>query len=254
MADTDNLSLLGAERLVAGYQKKEVVRDVSLNLSRGEILSVVGPNGAGKSTLLKSLAGFLVPRSGFIYLNGVDVSKHPPYWRSRAGMGYFLQGGRVFGSLTVAENLGLSVRSFSKSARTSATEFMLAVFPQLMGLLERRAGLLSGGERQVLALAMTIMRNPPILLLDEPSAGLSPRLAEEMFARISYLNARSDVAMLLVEQNMRYALSLASRAILLVAGQIALQTGDPKSWLAEGTLEPYFFGAKDKHAGPVTEP
>jgi len=233
---------LQLENVHVAYRKKEILRGVSLTLQRGDIVAVIGPNGAGKSTLLKVIAGFLSPLSGEILFNGRSLKPLEPHKRVALGIGYFMQGGKVFPNLSIKENLEISSLTLSADQRKKEIGAVLRVFPNLRNFLDRRAGLLSGGERQALALAMMLIKRPRLLLLDEPSAGLSPKLVQDMLEKACEVNRAWGTTILLVEQNVREALSIAHRALALVSGTVALETQQPKQWLTDGKLEQLFLG------------
>ena len=236
--------ILHVKNIRAGYGKKEVLRGVSLALKMGEIVALIGPNGAGKSTLLKVIAGFLKPWEGTVSLNGDDVTSLPPHHRIREGMAYFMQGGQVFPNLTVAENLETASMTVSSVQRQERIDAVLELFPDLHTLWKRRAGLLSGGQRQALALGMVLVHQPKLLLLDEPSAGLSPKLARDTMQKVKEINQHWKMSILLVEQNVREALDVAGRALALVNGAVVMETNQPREWLTEGQLERLFLGTK----------
>lgn len=231
------------EDIYANYGKKEILRGVSVDLAKGETLALFGPNGAGKSTLLKVAAGFLSPVAGQVWFSSRRVTSLPPHQRVRLGSGYFMQGGRVFASLTVKENLEVGTTAGNKQENTAV---ILDLFPRLKELLGRRAGLLSGGERQSLALAMVLIKRPRILLLDEPSAGLSPKLIQDMLLKVKEVSQSWGVSVLMVEQNIREAINIASRVLVLVKGQVALQSEHPKDLLTGAHLERIFIGGDSK--------
>lgn len=239
-------SLLGLCDLHAGYGKKEILRGVSLTVGAGEIVTLLGANGAGKSTLLKAAMGLLPLRAGSVLYEGRNIARLPIYRRARLGISYFLQGGQVFPNLTVRENLEIGALVTPQEERAAALDAALETFPLLREHSSRRAGLLSGGQRQALALAMTLAQQPKILLLDEPSAGLSPKLAQEMLHAIQTRNAQRGLTVVLVEQRVQDALAIADRAIMLVNGVIAAETTHPEQWRVEGALDSYFF-AKPSH-------
>jgi ABC-type branched-subunit amino acid transport system ATPase component len=233
--------ILSAEDIHAGYGKKEVLRGVSVELNEGEIVALVGPNGAGKSTLLKVIAGFLKPSNGRVMFSGNDISYSEPSKRARMGIGYFMQGGKVFPTMTVGENLRIGIQGMQGNGVSRNTEEVLSVFPNLKDMLTKRAGLLSGGERQALALGMILATKPEVLLLDEPSAGLSPKLAGDIFARVGEVSKNWHVTVLLVEQNVRQALSLADRVYILQKGEVVEDTL-PKDLLDGEKLQELFLG------------
>ncbi len=238
------MSELRTENIFAAYRKKEVLRGVSLFVRQGEIVALIGPNGAGKSTLLKVIAGFLKPLSGNVWVDSRDISSLPPHERAGLGIAYFMQGGKVFPNLTVFENFEMGSVTLPPKDRNEKVSAVFEVFTNLKDMLYRRAGLLSGGERQSLALAMVLVKQPPILLLDEPSLGLSPKLVQDMLAKVRELNKMWQTTILLVEQNVRQALDIAHHALTLVNGEVALETDKPKVWLAEGHLDSLFLGGK----------
>lgn len=243
---------LRVESLRAGYGKKEILRGLSIDVARGEIVALVGPNGAGKSTLLKVIAGLLPPWEGSIWLDGTDITKLSAHQRVQKGVAYLIQGGKVFTSLTVKENLEMGAMTLPKAERQEAIEGVLTLFPVLKENWHRRAGLLSGGQRQALALGMVLLKRPKVLLLDEPSAGLAPKLAQEILNKICQLNERQGVTVLLVEQRVREALQVAHRAIVLVNGHIALETDHPSKLLTDGRLEHLFLGGSVPSSGLVS--
>jgi branched-chain amino acid transport system ATP-binding protein len=232
------------ENLYASYRSKEVLRGVSLCAKGGEILTIIGPNGAGKSTLLKVLTGFLAPLRGEIFLGGRPVTSLAPHERARAGVAYCMQAGRVFPSLTVAENLELAQTIVPRDRRKEDRAAILEEFPGLGRLVGKRAGLLSGGERQALAVAAAFIRQPRFLLLDEPSAGLSPLLVGDILQKIRKLNERYLAAIIMVEQNVQAALRVGDRAMVLVNGRAEAETRRPLEWLSGGQLEQFFLGGR----------
>lgn len=210
-------ALMTADALVAGYGAAYIVNGVSLAVAPGEIVALLGPNGSGKSTLMKALAGLVPLASGSIRLADRDISSFDAPERTVAGLAYVPQEHNVFRDMTVRENLSLA-HEFLLNADTDPAE-MLEMFPSLRGRLAVKAGRLSGGERQMLAFACALMARPKVLLLDEPSAGLSPRYVGEIIDTISRISA-SGLGVVLVEQNAAAALKIAQRAIVLVAGQV----------------------------------
>jgi len=226
------MTLLLVEDVVAGYSAAdEVLKGVDLRVGASEIVGVIGPNGAGKSTLLKTIAGLLRPGRGRITFAGEPIGGHSPGDVSRRGVAYVPQEQNVFPTMTVRENLEMGGYVDPRGSRRKV-ELAFERFPMLA--LRRRvpARSLSGGERQVLAMAMALMVEPRLLLLDEPSAGLSPVAAERLFADIVAIN-RAGVAIAMVEQNAREALTVAHRAYILVDGRnhrdgaAAALAGDP---------------------------
>lgn len=236
------MSLLQLENIHASYGKKEVLRGVSLELDKGESLAIIGPNGAGKSTLLRVISGFLIPSEGKVLLDGQDIKHLHPHKRTHLGIGYLLQDGGVFPGLTVEENIAMGSLFLSSREKKEALNTVVELFPNLKELFPRRAGLLSGGQRQALALSIVLVRRPRLLLLDEPSAGLAPILTRDILQKVAQINQQWGTTILMVEQKIRDALNVVDRAFALVSGRIFLETSSPKDWLDNGRLEELFMG------------
>jgi branched-chain amino acid transport system ATP-binding protein len=235
-------SEIRVENIHAGYGKKEVLRGISLGAAKGQMIALIGPNGSGKSTLLKVIAGFLAPTNGDVWFDGRRITSVAAHLRVKIGLAYFMQGGRVFPNLTVKENLDMGALSILPAERKENIAAVLDLFPNIRSLLDRRSGLLSGGERQALALAMLLIMHPRLLLLDEPSAGLSPKLIQNMLTKVRDLTRMWGTTVLLVEQNIQQALSICERALVLVNGRVAMETDRPAEWLRSGELEQFFLG------------
>ena len=212
------MSVLEVADLRGGYGEVDILNGIDLSLDAGEILTVAGTNGAGKSTLAKAIVGLLPRASGRIALNGTDIGAWPTVRRVRGGIGYVPQVANVFPSLSVLENLAVVEGVADRAARVAE---LLALFPALATRRRSRAGGLSGGERQQLAYARALMTRPSVLVLDEPTAALSPALVADSFARIATL-AREGVAVLLIEQRGRQALAISARGVILDGGRVAL--------------------------------
>lgn len=234
-------SILSVDDIYASYYKKGILRDVSLYVNDGEIVGLIGPNGAGKSTLLKVIAGLLMPRGGHVHFLNQDITKMPPHQRAKLGLSYFIQGGAVFPSLTVKENLELGGIDLSRSELERQADMVMELFPSLSKLNSRRAGLLSGGEKQMLALGMVLLGKPKLLLLDEPSAGLSPALVKEVLDKVRQINRRYEISIVLVEQNIKEALEISERIYLFQNGHIVGEE-DPKVLRSGNKIESVFFG------------
>lgn len=222
--------MLEVSALRAGYGPIEVLRGIDLTVAAGEIVALLGSNGAGKSTLNNNISSLYRPFDGIIRFNGKDITGTPSMQIVEAGLVQVPEGRRVFPNLTVRDNLELGSYRRGKPARAQNLERVLATFPRLRERLRQAAGTLSGGEQQMLAIGRGLMAEPRLLILDEPSLGLSPLLVEEMFALIGRLNA-DGLAILLVEQNVMQSLTIAHRAYVLENGRIALQ--GPAAELAE---------------------
>jgi len=238
----DGRDRLCLEQVEAGYGKKQILRNVSISVQAGEIVALIGPNGAGKSTVLRVAAGLLTPWKGSVRLDGRDITLLPAYRRAHRGVSYLVQGGEVFPSLTVQENLEMGLLTLPPAERAEALESVLSLIPALRERLPHRAGLLSGGQRQALALGMVLVKRPKVLLLDEPSAGLAPILVQEILSKIREINQQWGLPVLLVEQNVREALSVAHRAVVLANGEIAMESDHPQELLTSGHLERLFLG------------
>jgi branched-chain amino acid transport system ATP-binding protein len=213
--------VLEIRSLHAGYGAIEVLRGVDLAVAAGEIVALLGSNGAGKSTLNNNVSGLYRPFSGTIAFDGQEIAGAPSMRIVDAGLVQVPEGRRVFPNLSVRENLELGSYRRGRATRAKNLEHVLSVFPRLNERLAQFAGTLSGGEQQMLAIGRGLMSEPRLLILDEPSLGLSPLLVEEMFALIGRLN-RDGLAILLVEQNVVQSLAIAHRAYVLENGRIAL--------------------------------
>ena len=250
MENNDSIRLV-IKNVVAGYGRKETLCGASLKVSSGEIVLLVGPNGSGKSTLLKVVAGLLRTQGGQVEFQGEDISQLQPHDHIERGIAYLMQGGEVFPSLTVIENLRVSGHRLQKNEFQSRFDWVTELFPKLKELRFRRAGLLSGGERQMLALGMILLHKPKLLLLDEPSAGgLSADMVREVFRTIKKVSREENVGILLVEQNIREAVKIADRVYILKDGKIYCED-HPLEILRSGRLKQVFFGASI--AEPLTD-
>jgi branched-chain amino acid transport system ATP-binding protein/neutral amino acid transport system ATP-binding protein len=234
------MTLLEVADLRGGYAAAdEIVRGATLTVDAGEIVALIGPNGAGKSTLLKLVAGLLRPRGGRVRFKGRDIAGLAAPDISRLGLSFVPQERNVFGTMTVAENLEMG--GFLDRAETGRRMAELYErFPMLADKKRAAARTLSGGQRQILAMAMALMNAPALLLLDEPTAGLSPRAAEHLFGTIVALN-QGGVAILMVEQNALEALAVSARAYVLVQGR-AEREGRAETLAADPTVRDLFLG------------
>ncbi len=234
------MSLLCIEGLVVGYSASdEVLKGVDFSVETGEIVGVLGPNGAGKSTLLKSIAGLLKPGRGSIRMSGESIGGRAPRDISRMGVAYVPQEQNIFPTMSVRENLEMG--GYIDPGCVRKIEMAFERFPILSKRRRIAARALSGGERQILAMAMALMVEPRVLLLDEPSAGLSPIAAEELFANIVAVN-RTGVSIAMVEQNAREALTIAHRAYILVDGRNH-RDGAAATLAADPDIRRIFLGA-----------
>ncbi|WP_129669262.1 ABC transporter ATP-binding protein [Phytoactinopolyspora endophytica] len=212
-----------AKGLNAGYGKIAVLHDISLQVAAGESVALLGANGAGKTTFLRTVSGLMRPTSGRIELGGEDVVRCSPTQILRRGMAHVPQGRQIFGGLSVRENLLLGCRlRTDKAAIKEELEYMLEVFPALAQKIRQPAGDLSGGQQQALAIARALMSNPSLLLLDEPSLGLAPRLVDDLCQMLSRIRDDRKMGMLVVEQDTLLALELTERAYVLQRGEIIM--------------------------------
>jgi ABC-type branched-subunit amino acid transport system ATPase component len=216
----------------AGYGKKVVLKNIGLNVGQGKIVALIGPNGAGKSTLLKVLIGILKIPHGTISVDGKDITNHSPERNVKDGISFIPQGNRVFDELSVYENLEVGGYLLSKSEVPSRIQSVIEIFPDIKDRLKQNAGKLSGGEKQQLALARALMLQPKILLMDEPSLGLSPKLVEKAFATIQDINQKFGTTVLIVEQKVREVLKIAHYVYALRMGEIAFK-GTPSELNSE---------------------
>jgi len=213
--------MIRIEGLNAGYGPLQVLRDITLDVADGEIVAVLGSNGVGKTTLNNTLSGLIKPSSGSIYFDDVLISGRDPVEIVDMGLIHVPEGRKLFPNLSVKENLELGSYRRGKPNRASNLERVLGVFPKLKERLFQTAGTLSGGEQQMVAIARGLMGEPRVLLLDEPSLGLSPLLVEQMFTLIKQIN-ESGLAVILVEQNVIQSLAIANRAYVIAEGTVAM--------------------------------
>ncbi len=228
--------VLVLDKINAGYGEFHVLFDVNLKVHEGEIVALVGPNGAGKTTTLRTIMGMTTLYSGKVLLNGKDVTKIPTHKRIELGITMVPEGRRIFKTLTVYENL--LAGALTKKARQRFQENLELVFNFFPKLKERRnqiAGTLSGGEAQMLAIARALMADPDILLLDEPSLGLAPKIVIQVFDIVKKLREEADKTILLVEQHVKHSLEVADRAYVLEQGKIVLE-GEAKQLLTDERL------------------
>ncbi|MCL2865448.1 MAG: ABC transporter ATP-binding protein [Lachnospiraceae bacterium] len=233
--------MLKIDNLSAGYGDMQVLYDISLHVDEGEVVSIIGSNGAGKTTLLKILSGFVPIKAGTVLYQGEDLLKQKPRKRAEMGIAHIPQGRGILGTLTVKENLIMG--AYPKAYRHTAEEGMERAF-QLFPILGERqnqmAGSLSGGQQQMLAISRSLMIQPKLLLLDEPSLGLAPIVVEEMFELIAKV-AEDNMSILIVEQNLHQALGVANRAYVIETGKVVLE-GNSKELLANEDIQRAYLG------------
>jgi branched-chain amino acid transport system ATP-binding protein len=235
--------VLRIEDLVAGYEPDvPVVRGAGLSIAGGEIVAILGPNGAGKSTLIKAVAGLVPVFAGRVYLEDCNITGWKPHDLIRRGLAFVPQTENVFAAMSVAENLALATAVLQRAQRRLRLESMYEFFPDLARQKSLLAGRLSGGQRQMLAVARALLVEPRLLMLDEPSAGLSPKLVEQVFAKLKDIR-QSGVTILLVEQNARAALAIADRGYVLAEGRNH-HSGGAAALLSDNTVAELYLGVQ----------
>jgi branched-chain amino acid transport system ATP-binding protein len=237
------VALLEVESVDAFYGRIRALSEISLRVEEGEIVTLIGANGAGKTTTLRTISGLLRPGKGAVRFAGEEITRVSPDQIVRRGISHSPEGRRVFARMTVRENLELG--AYTRSSRAEIAEDferVFAFFPRLNERIAQKAGTLSGGEQQMLAMGRALMSRPRLLLLDEPSLGLSPILVQTIFKIIREINARGTT-ILLIEQNARQALSIASRGYVLELGKIAFEDTSAKLMASEAVRSAYLGGA-----------
>ena len=237
-------SLLRADAITVGYGKMPILHDVSLVICPGEIVSVIGPNGAGKSTAFKAIMGFLRPTSGRVVFDGHDITGLRPDLVARRGLGYVPQGRTVFPRMTVLENLEMGAYIERNPHRIrNALERVYALFPVLAERRGQRAGTMSGGEQQMVAIARSLMTTPKLVLLDEPSLGLSPKFVSLVFDKLTEMK-RSGYTVMVVEQNAARALAVADRGYVFELGRNRME-GEGHTLLTDPEVKQLYLGGQD---------
>ncbi|HEY0613233.1 MAG TPA: ABC transporter ATP-binding protein [Candidatus Elarobacter sp.] len=235
--------MLEVSGLVARYGRITALEDVSLTVEEGEIVTLIGANGAGKTTTLRAISGLVRPASGTIRFAGADVTRLAPNEIVRAGIGHSPEGRRIFPRMTVRENLELG--AYTRRAKHEIAEDLervLTIFPRLKERYEQKGGTMSGGEQQMLAIGRALMSRPRLLMLDEPSLGLSPKLVQTIFEVIRDISARGTT-ILVIEQNARQALAVASRGYVLEVGRVAHSGAASELAASEAVRAAYLGGA-----------
>jgi len=220
------MSLLQVSNLHAHYDKSHVLTGVNLEVAAGEIVSVLGRNGSGRSTMLKSLMGLVPPSAGSVRMQGRELAGELPYRIARAGIGYVPEERLTFSNLTVQENLAIGIQPVDDGQQPWSIAQMFAFFPQLLERRSTKAGNLSGGEQQMLTLCRSLLGNPKVLMIDEPTEGLAPQIVGQLVDVMMEIN-RSGISIILVEQKMTIALQVAHRCLIMGRGQIVFQ-GSPQ--------------------------
>ncbi|WBY03290.1 ABC transporter ATP-binding protein [Ramlibacter tataouinensis] len=233
--------MLELEQVTVAYGEARALWDISLQVRPGELLCVVGPNGAGKTTLVNTLAGILRPLSGRITMAGRDITRLPPHRFCEAGIALVPEGRRLFAGMTVAENLDIgSFLPAAKAQRRQTLDEVLQLFPALKPRLSALAGELSGGQQQMVAIGRALMARPRLLLLDEPSLGLSPLVVADMFNAIRKVSA-GGITIVLVEQNVSMAMRVSHRACVLELGRIVAE-GEPDELMKRPEIRQAYLG------------
>jgi branched-chain amino acid transport system ATP-binding protein len=233
--------LLEANNLRVGYGDATALWDVSFDVADGEIVSIIGPNGAGKTTLINAVAGLLKPQAGSLQIGGRELGKLPAHAFCHNGIALVPEGRRLFATMTVEENLEIGCyRPGARRLFDETLEYVFGLFPILRERRKQVAGLMSGGQQQMVAISRALMAKPKILLLDEPSLGLAPAIVDDMFEAISAVN-RTGVAILLVEQNVGKALSIAQRAYVIEQGRI-VTSGKPEVLMRQSDIQAAYLG------------
>jgi ABC-type branched-subunit amino acid transport system ATPase component len=234
--------MLEANHLFAGYGKTEILHGVSLQLAEKEIVTIIGPNGAGKSTLLKAIMGYIAIFKGEVVWKGGNITSLRPDQKVKRGFGYVPQLGNVFPSLTIRENLEMGGFTRTKESIEQGIEKAYQLFPVLADRAKKKAGTLSGGQRQMLGMARALMTQPELLMLDEPSAGLSPKVSEEVFSSIVDIHDRTGTAIIIIEQDAYQSLSISHRGYVLVMGQNEFEDKADRILADEKIREAYLGG------------
>lgn len=234
--------LLEVRAVEAGYGDLTILHGIDITVAAGERVMVFGPNGSGKSTLLKTISGLLSPSAGSVRLAGVDLAGRPAHQIVRAGLSYVPQTENVFFDLTVAENLEIGGATRRREAK-ARREDLYDLFGRLAERRNQLAGSLSGGERQLVAMGRALMLDPKVLLLDEPSAGLSPAMVDQTFEHVRLINEERGIAILLVEQNVIKGMEIAQRGYLLEIGQVSLSASSAELARSDVVRHAYLGGA-----------
>ncbi|ROO24696.1 urea ABC transporter ATP-binding protein [Salinisphaera orenii MK-B5] len=225
---------LELDHVSAGYGDIGVLRDVSVSAESGSVLGIAGRNGMGKSTLIRTMAGLITPSAGTVILDGVDVTREPSHARARRGLTTIVQGRGIFANLSVREHLTMGRVAGQRGKRDRLAE-VLSYFPRLEERLRQRAGTLSGGEQQMLAIGTGLMTDPNVMLLDEPSDGIMPTLVEQIGVQLREINRRESMTIVVVEQNLPMIFAMADRCVVLENGTVVLE-GDAEQLAAEGSV------------------
>jgi branched-chain amino acid transport system ATP-binding protein len=249
MAEASGLQVSGLE---AGYDRLQVLQGVSVSVAPGELVAVIGANGAGKSTLLRSVSGLLRPRGGRVMLNGDDITSASAEQSAARGLAHVPENRLVFPSLSVDDNLSLGGWTRRKDGRfAERRSHALELFPRLADRINLAAGALSGGEQQMLAMARALMAGPSVVVLDEPSLGLAPRVVGEIISALGRLRDQDNLAVLLVEQNVRAAFGVADRVLVMDRGRVVAE-GTPDELADDERVRAAYLGAGASSSGSAS--
>lgn len=239
--------ILETKGLNVGYGPIHVIYDLDFKAPAGEVTVIVGPNGVGKTSLMKAIMGMITMYSGQVFFEGEDITKVPPHQRTMLGIGYMPQTGNIFSKLSVEDNLRMaSYIMADKDLVADKREMVMNLFPRLKGYLKRDAGTLSGGERQMLAESMVLMRDPKVMLVDEPTAGLMPKLVTDVLKKLEEMAEATGLPIIIVEQRARRALEIGDYAYLMRGGVFTFE-GSAEELLNHPLLNEMYLGAVEVH-------
>jgi branched-chain amino acid transport system ATP-binding protein len=242
-----NKYIIETKGLNVGYGPIHVIYDLDFKVPTGEVTIIVGPNGVGKTTLLKAIMGLATVYNGEVIFNGQDITKKPPYERTKLGIGYMPQTGNIFSRLSVNENLKMAAYTMNNTSLIQdKLEFVFSLFPRLKEFLPRPAGTLSGGERQMLAEGMVLMRDPKVMMVDEPTAGLMPKLVNDVMDQLKQMADTTGLPIVLVEQRARRALAVGDYAYMMRGGKFTFE-GGAQELLNHPQLNEMYLGAVEVH-------
>lgn len=239
--------ILETKGLNVGYGPIHVIYDLDFKAPAGEVTVIVGPNGVGKTSLMKAIMGMITMYSGQVFFEGEDITKVPPHQRTMLGIGYMPQTGNIFSKLSVDDNLKMAAYIMAdKDLVADKREMVMNLFPRLKGYLKRDAGTLSGGERQMLAESMVLMRDPKVMLVDEPTAGLMPKLVTDVLKKLEEMAEATGLPIIIVEQRARRALEIGDYAYLMRGGVFTFE-GSAEELLNHPLLNEMYLGAVEVH-------
>ena len=247
-------NILETKGLNVGYGPIHVIYDLDFEVPDGEVTVIVGPNGVGKTTLLKAIMGLATVYSGEVWFQGKNITNVPPYERTKMGIGYMPQTGNIFSKLTVEDNLKMAAYTVnSAKVYQDKLEFVFNLFPMIKGYMSRAAGTLSGGERQMLAEGMVLMREPKLMMVDEPTAGLMPKLVNDVMKQLEKMAETTGLPIVLVEQRAKRALQVGDKAYMMRGGKFTF-SGSAEALANHPQLNEMYLGAVEIHdLGTVKE-